>query len=131
MKVVLDASAAVQIALNRIPMADHRKAVADADEVLAPDLIVAEVTNTIWKYHQFEKLELETCHQMLELALGLPDTLIPAKELYREAFLLARTSRLAAYDMFYLALAQREDATLLTIGQGLRKEAKRHGVRVV
>jgi predicted nucleic acid-binding protein len=129
--VVLDASTAVQIALNRRPMADHLEAIAEADAVLAPELIVPEVTNAIWKYHQFEKLETETCQRVLELALNLVDTLVSGKDLYREAFLLARTSRLPAYDMFYLALARRDDATLLTVDRVLRQEAARQGVRVI
>jgi predicted nucleic acid-binding protein len=36
----------------------------------------------------------------------------------------------AAYDMFYLALALREDAVLLTLDATLKKEARRAGVRV-
>jgi predicted nucleic acid-binding protein len=59
------------------------------------------------------------------------DTLVSGKDLYREAFLLARTSRLPAYDMFYLALARRDDATLLTVDRVLRQEAARQGVRVI
>jgi predicted nucleic acid-binding protein len=47
-----------------------------------------------------------------------------------EAFLLARTARRSAYDMFYLALARREDAVYLTTDAALRKEAERQGVRV-
>jgi predicted nucleic acid-binding protein len=33
--------------------------------------------------------------------------------------------------MFYLALAQREDASLLTLDASLRKEAQRQGVSVL
>ena len=131
MRVVLDASAAIRIALNRSPLPHQREAIAEAASVLAPELIVPEVTNAMWKYHQFEKLEIETCRQVLELALNLVDTLVSGKDLYREAFLLARTSRLPAYDMFYLALARRDDATLLTVDRVLRKEAARQGIRVI
>ena len=50
---------------------------------------------------------------------------------YREAFALSRAQRSrAAYDMFYLALAQREDAVLLTLDGTLKKEAKRAGIRL-
>ena len=66
----------------------------------------------------------------LEAALNLVDVLVPSRELYGEAFLLARTTRRPAYDMFYVALARREDATLLTTGVQLRKEAERQGIRV-
>ena len=47
-------------------------------------------------------------------SLRLVDVLVPSKELYGEAFLLARTTHRSACDMFYVALARREDAILLT-----------------
>ena len=61
----------------------------------------------------------------------MADILVPSKELARAAFLLARTMARSAYDMFYLALAQREDASLLTLDASLRKEAQRQGVSVL
>ncbi len=129
MKVVLDASAAMQVALSRKQSAGFAATLRDADEVLAPDLLVAEVTNTVWKYHQFEQLDLRDCDGILDAALGLVDTLVPSKEVHREAFLLARLARRPVCDMLYVALAQREDAILLTADASLAKEAVRQGVR--
>ena len=61
----------------------------------------------------------------------LVGTFVPSREIYREAFALAcaQQSR-APDDMFYLALARREDAVLLTLDGTLKKEAKRAGIRV-
>jgi len=129
-RVILDASAAIEIVLQRDRGARFGATLEEADVVLAPDLFVAEVVNTIWKYHQFEHLSLDACDGALEAALGLVDALVSSKEIYGEAFLLARTSRRPAYDMFYLALARREDATLLTADSRLRKESERQGIRV-
>jgi predicted nucleic acid-binding protein len=129
-RLILDASAAIEVVLDRHKDRRFADEVQQAALVLAPDLLVAEVVNTIWKYHQFENLSLSACDRAIELALGLADSLVPAKELYREAFLLARTTRRPAYDMFYLALARREDAALLTADGGLKKEAARQGIRV-
>ena len=67
----------------------------------------------------------------IELAISLIDVLVPCQQLYREAFLLARSVRQPAYDMFYLALARREDAEFLTTDRALRKEAERQGLRVL
>jgi predicted nucleic acid-binding protein len=102
----------------------------EAKLVLAPDLFVSEVVNLMWKYHHFEQWGLTVCDCALESALSLVDVLVPSLELYAEAFLLARTTRRPAYDMFYVALARREDATLLTTDVQLRKEAERQGIRV-
>jgi len=130
-RLVLDTSAAIEVVLNRGKAAQFAKALEEADEALAPELFVPEFVNTVWKYHHCENLNLSDCDRVLALALGLVDTLVPCKELYNEAFLLARTARRPAYDMFYLALAHREDATFLTLDVALRKEAERQGVRLL
>ncbi|MFB3776099.1 MAG: type II toxin-antitoxin system VapC family toxin [Bryobacteraceae bacterium] len=129
MRVVLDASAAVEVALQRKQAPRLAGILKEADVVLSPDLLVPEVVNTIWKYHQFENLSLELCDRALEAAFGLVDALVPSKEVHGEAFLLARLARRPAYDMFYLALARREDAVLLTCDTSLKKEASRQGLR--
>ena len=131
MKVVLDANCAIEIALNK-KEGERLKALLDeADQVLAPDLLVPEFVNTLWKYHQFDQLSLELCDQALTVLLNLVETFVPSTQIYRDAFALSRaqTAR-AAYDMFYLALALREDAVLLTLDGTLKKEARRAGVRV-
>ena len=130
MKVVLDASAAIEVALTRRLAAPLAAILRDADAVLAPELLVAEVVNTIWKYHRFEGLSLDVCDHALDNALGLVDVMVPCRELASEAFLLARISRRPAYDMFYLALARSRDALLLTTDAALKKEAARQGLRV-
>ena len=130
MRVVLDASAALEVALQRKQAPRFASILEEADVVLAPDLFVPEVVNTIWKYHLFEHLSLSVCDRALEAALGLVDAFVSSKEVSSEAFLLARTARRPAYDMFYLALARREDAAFLTTDAALRKEAERQGIRV-
>jgi len=130
-RIVLDASAAVEVLLSRPRGRRLSQLLEEADQVLAPELLVPEVVNIIWKYHQFESLSLAVCDRALEHAHGLVDVLVSGKDLYREAFLLARTARRSAYDMFYLALARREDAALLTMDKALRKEGQRQGIRVL
>ncbi len=130
MKAVLDASAAIEVVLGRSQAGRLGGVLEEADVVLAPDLFIAEVVNTIWKYHRFERLGLDACDRAMESALALVDNLISSKEIYGEAFLLARTAHRPAYDMFYLALARREDAVFLTLDKTLRQEAEHQGVRV-
>jgi predicted nucleic acid-binding protein len=128
-RLVLDASAAIEVVLQRSHARRLTGALGEADVVLAPDLFVPEVVNTIWKYHQFEGLSLGACDRALEAALGLVDALVPSKEISGEAFLLARSARHSACDMFYMALARREDAVFLTTDASLKKEAERQGLR--
>jgi predicted nucleic acid-binding protein len=130
MRAVLDANAAIEIVLGHGQAKRLAAILGEADAVLAPELFVPEVVNTIWKYHQFERLSLDACDRAIEAALALVDAFVPSKETYGEAFLLARMAQRPAYDMFYLALARREDAVFLTLDKALRKEAEHQGVRV-
>jgi predicted nucleic acid-binding protein len=129
--VVLDASAAMEIADGRAAASGLKTVLEESEVVMAPDLFVAEVVNSVWKCHQFEEWPLDRCERVMKTALWLVEVLVPSKELYAQAFLLARTTRRAAYDMFYLALARREDATLLTRDVQLRREALRQGLQAV
>jgi predicted nucleic acid-binding protein len=130
-KVVLDANCAIEIALNK-KEGEKLKAVLDqSDQVLAPDLLVPEFVNTLWKYHQFDQLSLELCEEALIRLPDLVETFVPSILIYRDAFALSRAQKTrAACDMFYLALALRENATLLTLDGALKKEARRAGVRI-
>ena len=131
MRVVLDANAAVEVALEGKAAGLLSAVLAQSEEVIAPELLVPEIVNAVWKYHQFAEFDLGKCEKILELAVGLVDRLISHRAIYREAFALSRAQKSrAAYDMFYLALALREDAVLLTLDGTLKKEAKRAGIRV-
>ena len=130
MKVVLDASAALEVALNRKNASSFAKTLQDADLRLAPDLLVPEAVNAAWKEHHFGGCDLGVCEEALDIILNLVSAWVSCAELYREAFHMSLLARTPVYDMFYLALARREDATLLTLDAKLRKEAVRQGVRV-
>ena len=131
MRLVLDASAALEVVLERSRAGDFMRAIQEADTVMAPELLVPEVVNAIWKFHQFDSLDLSTCNRALELAIELADDLVSCRDLWREAFLLARKNGRPTHDMFYIALALREDAAIVTMDKALRKEAERHGVQVI
>jgi predicted nucleic acid-binding protein len=130
-KVILDANCAMEIAFNKTDAGRLKALLAESEETLAPDLIVPEFVNGLWKLYQFTDTSLGLCDQALGTLLGMVDTFVPSCEIYRDAFALSRAQKTrAAYDMFYLALALREDATLLTLDGTLKKEARRAGVRV-
>jgi len=128
--VVPDVSAAIEIVFERPQAARFLEVIAAADRTIAPELFIPEVVNVVWKRHRFEGLELGECAPAISGAIGLIDAFVSMKDLCAEAFLLARTARRSAYDMFYLALARHEDAVFLTMDSSLRKETARQGVRV-
>ena len=123
MIVVLDASAAIEIVLQRNLAEKLSKHVTKADWVITPTLFISEITNTIWKYQKFADLPYRSCEKALEQALALPDDFINELDLYREAFKLSCTLNHPVYDMLYLLTARRNNGLLLTLDKQLIKTA--------
>lgn len=127
MIVVLDASAALEIALNRDDAKNFRAVLADSDVVLAPSTFPPEITNAIWKYRVFSDLDQGMCEAAIDYCLDLVDDYIDTKEFCREVFAESVRSRHPAYDLFYLVLARRNGAAILSKDKkmaGLAKELK-------
>jgi predicted nucleic acid-binding protein len=131
MRIVLDASAAAHVAVDGAKAEGFREVLRKSKETLAPELVIPELVNAMWKAHQFSKMEAGECERAIEQAISLIDSLVSGKDLCRAAFQLARTAQKPAYDMFYLALAAREGATLLTLDSSLKKEAERRGIQAI
>jgi predicted nucleic acid-binding protein len=130
-KVILDANCALEIALNKTDAGRLKTLLNESEKVLAPDLIVPEFVNGRWQSHRLNHLSLTICHEAMDLLPDLVETFVPSREIYRRAFALSRDQQTrASYDMFYLALALREDAVLLTLDGTLKREARRAGIRV-
>lgn len=127
---VIDASAAVEITLQRDSAAKLMVLLTEAEWVIAPSVYVAEISNVFWKYQSFTDLSQAECETHLDTAIALPDDLINDKDLYREAFKLGCTLDHSIYDMLYLILARRHNATLLTMDKKLLRNAQQSGVTV-
>ncbi len=126
---VLDTSAAVRVVLNQPGGADFRERISQAETVLAPELIVAELTNTFWKYFRSNVLSREESEHGLRACLDLVDDFAPLPPLSVEALDLAMSNGRPAYDMFYLVLTRRTGAVLLTADESLRQSADSLGIR--
>ena len=119
MNVVIDASAAVGIVLAMPGSEIFSAPLEQAALVIAPDLIVAEVCNALWKYRKADLLPMARCQQALEHALSLHDRIESSAALYLEAFALSSRHLHPVYDTLYLVLARRNNAVLLTLDQRL------------
>lgn len=129
MRVVLDASAAVRVARQSEGYEPFEAFLHKADSIETPEIFIAETSNAMWKYFKAGYLSRQSAEDSLEAALRLVDEIIPMRPLVREAFSLAATGQRSTYDMFYLALARRNDAVLLTADQGLARFAESHDVK--
>jgi predicted nucleic acid-binding protein len=127
---VPDASAAIELVLQKPRAELLSRHIADAEWVTAPTLFIAEVTNTMWKYHRFQVLRTDICETAIDNALSIPDTYVNDADLARETFALAARIARPAYDAFYMVLARRHDAELLTLDRSLRSIATNNAIRI-
>ncbi len=128
MILVLDASAAIEVVLNRDRAARLRELIHEADYVVAPDLYICEVSNALWKYDQMLTETIDPA--VLDDAVGIPDDYLAARSLYREAYALGLRFGHPIYDCMYVVAARRNNATLATMDKRLQKLAKREQIAV-
>ena len=105
-----------------------RAALDAADLVIAPELIVAEVCSAFRKYVRARVLSRMEAEKSIERALSLVDEMQPLRELVADVLALTSRTDSSVYDLFYLALARRTGAVLLTADAALRKTALGVGI---
>jgi predicted nucleic acid-binding protein len=122
---VLDASAAVRLILADPAAADLAERVGGAALVLAPELMLTELANTLWKLQRADRLNELDPQELLAEARELVDRLEPDRHLQAEALALACHLNHPVYDCLYLALARREAASLISSDRRLNALAER------
>jgi predicted nucleic acid-binding protein len=122
---VVDASVATQWVLPEAQSAAANALRLTGEPIIAPDLVYAEIGNAIWKRAIRNELSEVTAVEALETATGLFTALIPMAELARRATELAIGLKHPIYDCFYLALAERENAPLVSIDKKLIAAGRR------
>ena len=114
---IIDASVAIRWFNNDIWSAEALTLLASGGHT-APDLIVAEVANALWKIVRIGLLPPEPGERAL---CDLPNmiSVLPTTVLGPRAFSIARTLNHPAYDCFYLALAEATGTALVTLDRRL------------
>ena len=111
---VIDASV-VAAALFQEAHAEAARALLVADgELHAPDLLLAEVGNVIWKRHGRKEIDEAEARQMLADCLRLPLRIVSSGDLVEPALALALRTNRTVYDCLYLALAIGTKAVLVS-----------------
>ena len=99
--------------------------------IYSPTLLLYELTNVFYRYHRAGYLSPASVELVLDAVSELPLRLEPHGSLVKPALRVASTLRLpAAYDAYYLALAERYDADLWTADGRLQKQTEGSGLRV-
>ena len=128
---VLDANAAIEVILDRPKIKLIEPFIRDSEWVLSPEIFLAEVTNVFWKYNKLGILKRDFCEEGIEKTIQLVDHLESGTALYREAFDLSCKINLPVYDAFYLVLARRNSATLLSLDEKLNSAANLLDIRIL
>lgn len=128
---VLEASAALEIAFNREDAVRFKSILFNSDVVIAPDIFPSEITNAIWKYRILASVDQRKCEAAIDYCIDMIDDYIGTKELCREVFSQSVKSKHPVNDMFYLVVARRNGAVLITKDQKLIKSAKEMQIEVI
>ncbi len=114
MTIVVDASVALCWLFRLRGSERAEELLRSGDRVIAPDLVIAEMTNAAWKFVIFDNLAPQTVMTTIHEAAKAFEELVPTSELKDRALAIAIELRHPAYDCFYLALAERQKAPLVT-----------------
>lgn len=131
MIVVLDASAGIEIVLNRSKSNQLRRMISDSRKVITSDLYKAEVTNVIGKYVRAGLISGEKGYDLLNLALALVDEYYDISDYSTESLHESIRLNHSSYDMLYFTIARRSGALLLTLDKKLIQIASSEGIETL
>jgi predicted nucleic acid-binding protein len=126
---VLDASALARPVVHE-PGADEVLRILGNNTVHCPDFVLTECTNVVWKSHVRGDIDAEEAMQRVLGLRRLPLTLHTTSDLLPATLMTAMRTGHAIYDCLYIALAEQEDATLVTDDTAQAEAARSLGVKV-
>jgi predicted nucleic acid-binding protein len=124
MKLVIDASVAMKWYVEQPHTEAARRLAAGDDLLIAPELILSETASAFWKYVRAGQIGAENARAALSKLPERFDVLSPLFPLTEDAFEIAVSLNHPVYDCFYLALARRESAPLVTADKRLAAAAQ-------
>lgn len=124
-RAVFDASVFVRAVVDRSPTAVDwiRRAEAGEVQAVVPDLVFAECAHALLRYVRGLAFEPRIALEKIEVVTALRLEVRPLRPLIGAAFAVAVQRRLSLYDGCYLALAEAEQAVLVTADRRLAAAA--------
>ena len=118
-RLVADASIIAKLFFDEPKSAAATKAVAAAEELLAPELIWAELASVVWKRHRRGEITAEQAGGICGEMLRTPIEDFPLRPLTPLAMELAIETDRSIYDCLYVALAAEQQCQFLTADERL------------
>jgi predicted nucleic acid-binding protein len=122
---VVDASVAVKWFVPEVHSSDALRLLSEPYELLAPDLIVAEVVNVLWKRQRCGELRLHEPRGILRDFLRVNVAVRPITAFIGIALDIAVRRGLTVYDALYLALAVTRRCQMVTADRKLYGATRR------
>lgn len=117
--VVIDANVAAALLLDLPYSARSRDAIRSADRIIAPDIVVHEFTNVLWKLATGGRMTDGFARRALVALDGLISDFVVGGPIAQDALRIAIELTHPVYDCFYLALARERDAIFMTADRRL------------
>lgn len=118
---VIDASIAIKWVVEESG-SDQALKLRQQTTLIAPDLLVAECANILWKKVQREELSPDEANLAARLLQGADIELVPTRSLLATATAIAIELDHPAYDCLYLALAAARGCLFVTMDERLLRK---------
>jgi predicted nucleic acid-binding protein len=117
--IVVDANVAIKWVVEQTNFERAREIVERKIELIAPGMFVAEVTSTLWRYVRLKQITADQARAGLASILGQISSIERDANLAAAALGIGLELNYAPYDCFYLVLAMRRGAPLVTADRRL------------
>jgi len=125
---VVDASVATKWFVEEEGREEARRLLETA-ELLAPDLVFAEVANTLWKKLKRQEVSFEHARDACALLPSIFVEVVPTRVTLVEALAIARALDHPVYDCIYVACAKRLGLSVVTADSRLIAKVEHHSFR--
>lgn len=126
--IVLDCSAAVHIAQQSPEGRALQALLLQGERIVSSDLLKVEVPNMFWKMTRYGELPVDQAGRLIDLTVSLVDEFVSPDIYMRDAYEEGIRLRHPTDDLFYLLIAKRHRATLLTLDNRLAALCDEMGV---
>jgi len=116
---VVDASVAIKWFVPEIHSDAALRLRGEGYELMAPDLLIPEIGNVLWKKIVRDGMKLGVAGEILKHFLASPVAILPSMPLVDTALRIAAEERRSVYDGLYVALAVLQRCRLVTADRKL------------
>lgn len=117
-KLVVDSSVAIKWFVPQVHSAKARQILSAYEagnlDLLAPDLIYAEMGNIVWKLNRFQELSEQDAGDILKTFQLISFSITPSSLLLNDAYNFAKEHQRTVYDSLYVALSLSHQCSFVT-----------------